>query len=100
MNTKHTLSLYRRLLTGAVFGFALALLHLPAAAAANDTSDQQTYTRGLQAWQQNCARCHNIRAPQEYPDDLWKPVVTHMRIRAGLTGQQARDILKFLQSSN
>jgi len=31
---------------------------------------------------------------------LWAPVVLHMRIRAGLTGQQTRDITAFLQSSN
>lgn len=30
----------------------------------------------------------------------WKPIIQHMRVRAGLTGQQARDILVFLQSSN
>jgi len=45
-------------------------------------------------------RCHNARDPQEFRDDLWKPIVTHMRVRAGLTGQEARDILAFLQASN
>lgn len=56
--------------------------------------------RGAAMWSQNCARCHNMRDPKEFRDDLWKPIVTHMRIRAGLTGQDTRDILAFLQASN
>ncbi len=56
--------------------------------------------RGAQAWSENCARCHNMRNPTEFRDDLWRPIVTHMRVRAGLTGQQQRDILAFLQASN
>lgn len=57
-------------------------------------------TRGAQSWADNCARCHNMRDPKEFRDDQWKPVVLHMRVRAGLTGPEARDILAFLQASN
>ena len=56
--------------------------------------------RGATSWSQNCARCHEMRGPTEFRDDLWRPIVTHMRVRAGLTGQQQRDILAFLQASN
>lgn len=56
--------------------------------------------RGAQAWVNNCSRCHNIREPGEFRDDLWRPIVYHMRVRAGLTGQETRDILTFLQASN
>lgn len=56
--------------------------------------------RGAGSWSNNCARCHDMRSPTEFRDDLWKPIVTHMRVRAGLTGQQQRDILAFLQASN
>jgi len=56
--------------------------------------------RGAGLWAQNCARCHNMRDPKEFRDDLWKPIMSHMRIRAGLTGQDTRDILVFLQASN
>jgi hypothetical protein len=45
-------------------------------------------------------RCHNMRDPKELDDKQWKAVVTHMRLRAGLTGQDARDILVFLQLTN
>jgi mono/diheme cytochrome c family protein len=57
-------------------------------------------SHGSVTWSQNCARCHEMRSPTEFRDDLWKPIVTHMRIRAGLTGQQQRDVLAFLQASN
>ena len=56
--------------------------------------------RGAGAWSNNRARCHEMRSPTEFRDDIWKPIVTHMRVRAGLTGQQQRDILAFLQASN
>ncbi len=58
------------------------------------------FSRGAQAWVENCGRCHNVRDPREFRDDLWRPIVYHMRIRGGLTGQETRDILRFLQESN
>jgi len=105
---------FNRLVFAAAVGLALAVL-TPSPANAQQTAKQMAqsakatagerakqgdYLRGLKAWEQNCARCHNARDPKEYSDALWKPVITHMRIRAGLTGQEARDILKFIQDSN
>jgi len=69
-------------------------------AAAQDNGDPMAFVRGAQSWADNCARCHNMRDPAEFRDDVWEPTVLHMRIRAGLTGQEARDILTFLQKSN
>ena len=62
--------------------------------------DQESLGRGAKAWAENCSRCHNTRAPSEFNDASWRPIVYHMRVRAGLTGQETRDILKFLQASN
>ena len=56
--------------------------------------------RGAQLWADNCARCHNMRDPKEFRDDQWRVIVTHMRLRAGFTGQDTRDILTFLQAAN
>jgi len=58
------------------------------------------FSRGAKIWSENCNRCHNMRDPKEFPDDLWSPIVTHMRMRAGFTGQEARDVLMFLRQSN
>ncbi len=83
------------------FAFSLVILTVPLVALAGDTGQPAgDFTRGVQAWGDNCARCHNMRDPKEFRDDQWRATVSHMRIRAGLTGQEARDILTFLQSSN
>ncbi len=68
--------------------------------AAPKAADPMQFARGAQAWANSCARCHNMRDPKELRDDQWRGVVAHMRVRAGLTGKEARDILKFLQESN
>ena len=56
--------------------------------------------KGAKAWADNCGRCHNIRDGKELRDDQWISTMFHMRVRAGLTGQDTRDILSFLQASN
>ncbi len=79
-----------------------AWLLLPAAPsyAEPEQADPAAFARGAKAWAENCARCHNMRDPKEFRDDLWRPIVYHMRVRGGLTGQETRDILEFLQASN
>ncbi len=56
--------------------------------------------RGAMLWADNCARCHNMRDPKEFRDDQWRVIVMHMRVRAGFTGEDARDMLSFLQTGN
>ena len=63
-------------------------------------SDPAQSARGAQAWANNCERCHNMRDPKEFRDDQWRPIVSHMRVRGGLTGREARDVLAFLQAAN
>lgn len=55
---------------------------------------------GTELWSQHCSRCHNIRSPSEFSDSEWDAVMLHMRIRADLTGGEARSILAFLKASN
>lgn len=55
---------------------------------------------GVQLWSDTCARCHNSRPPQEFSGLQWAIVVHHMRMRANLTGDEEREIVKFLQASN
>lgn len=56
--------------------------------------------RGAEDWAQNCVRCHRLRAPTDFRDDEWEPIVSHMRVRGQLSGQEARNILAFLQIAN
>ena len=55
---------------------------------------------GALAWTQNCMRCHNLRNPNERSDREWDVIVHHMRVRANLTGEEHRLIVRFLQSAN
>ena len=80
-----------------VFGIA-TVLERPAQAA--EQLDPMQFARGAQTWADNCGRCHNMRNPKELRDDQWRAAMTHMRVRAGLTGEETRDILAFLQGSN
>ncbi len=82
----------------------LALLLLTALAMqssyALDYPEVGDAVKGSKAWSENCARCHSMRSPTDLRDDQWVTTVFHMRVRAGLTGQEARDILTFLQNAN
>ena len=88
-------NLYRILLAVAVV--TVAGIGSPTLASEKQAGD---FSRGALQWVDNCGRCHNVRDPKELRDDQWISTVYHMRIRAGLTGQQTRDILVFLQASN
>lgn len=62
--------------------------------------DPMQIARGAQSWADNCGRCHNIRAPKELTDEDWEVSVMHMRVRANIPGDVARDIAEFLKQSN
>ena len=57
-------------------------------------------SRGTKAWVENCGACHNVRSPADLSDAQWSVATTHMRVRANLSGDMARDIIAFLQASN
>ena len=92
----------------AVFG---VLITLPALSALNAqqpkqgsrTSTKQTAQKdasatkagdGEEKFKQNCSRCHE--APQELSTHISGTILRHMRVRASLSQQDERDILKFL----
>lgn len=85
----------------AIAGTTLAILMwLPLTVWAQDFPEPGDFAKGAKSWANNCSRCHNMRDPQDLRDDQWITTMFHMRVRAGLTGQQTRDILTFLQDSN
>ncbi len=71
-----------------------------AAAQEQGKTDRAAFARGAKAWTENCGRCHNIRAANELNDQEWMVSVTHMRVRANIPGDVAKDIIAFLQASN
>ncbi len=84
------------MMTGSLFatGNTMAQVFPPSADQVVDIN------RGAKVWANTCTRCHNLREPSEFSDYEWKAIITHMRIRAGLTGRDARDIAAFIMSSN
>ncbi len=91
------------------FGIGLVLLLAVVGACSSLSSNQGQSTNaasapsrksGVQLWAENCNRCHNIRPPDSYSDAQWDVAMTHMRIRANLTGEDARAILEYLKSAN
>lgn len=58
------------------------------------------FVNGSKVWAENCDRCHNMRGAAELRDDQWITTAFHMRLRGGLTGQETRDVLTFLQTAN
>lgn len=92
---------YMRTLTGTATAPVAPNDAMPAPAMAPAAApDMAAFGRGAKAWADNCSRCHGMRDPKEFSDRQWKVVTTHMRLRAGLDGQQVRDITVFLQGSN
>ncbi len=89
---------YKTGLASLIVIIGLSFLNVSVAEEKKDTKGD--FARGAKAWVDNCVRCHNVRDPKELRDDQWITTTFHMRIRAGLTGQQTRDIIKFLQTSN
>jgi cytochrome c5 len=55
---------------------------------------------GAQLWSDNCRRCHNLRGPESFSPAQWDVIVHHMRLRANLTGEEARKVTAFLKSAS
>jgi mono/diheme cytochrome c family protein len=49
---------------------------------------------GEKKFKQNCSRCHE--APQGFSPRISGTILRHMRVRASLSQQDERDILRFL----
>src|SRR5208337_4312522 len=52
---------------------------------------------GAELYAINCNRCHPERYPTEFTAAQWKTIMLHMRVRANLPAEQAKEILKFLK---
>ncbi|MFV2073310.1 MAG: cytochrome c [Thermoanaerobaculales bacterium] len=55
---------------------------------------------GAKVYAANCGNCHSQRYPSERTDKEWSVIVMHMQVRARLTGDEARAVLRYLQANN
>jgi len=50
--------------------------------------------RGSRVFAENCSRCHN--APQGFPPQISATILRHMRIRASLSADDEKALLRFM----
>ena len=55
---------------------------------------------GEEIYKANCQKCHYERYASERTDAEWKVIMTHMRVRAGLTAKETKLVLQYLQENN
>jgi hypothetical protein len=53
---------------------------------------------GAELWAMNCNRCHMARNPGEFTAAQWRTILRHMRIRANLPANQAKELQKYLEA--
>ena len=53
---------------------------------------------GERKFKQNCSRCHTT--PESFSPRISATILRHMRVRASLSAQDERDILRFLNPDN
>jgi hypothetical protein len=48
----------------------------------------------------HCSRCHTERYATEFTLAHWKTIMIHMRVRANIPADQARQIMEYLQENS
>jgi cytochrome c5 len=64
------------------------------AAAASSTQDENLHVEGEKRFRSNCSRCHV--APPKFAPRMMATIVRHMRVRATITDQDMRLILRYM----
>ena len=99
------------LLGGLAFSLCAAEPQSDASAATNSVAAAASATNtvppavksqltGAELYSIHCNRCHAERYPTERTAANWKTIMLHMQVRAGIPGNQARLILKYLQENS
>jgi cytochrome c5 len=89
-----------RILSASVLLAALLALSFetPSLAAGSEKKDAQARPQpssdGERAFRRNCSRCH--QAPESFSPSISGTIVRHMRVRANLSREDERAILKYL----
>jgi mono/diheme cytochrome c family protein len=68
---------------------------VPAAASAiRQPSDEDLRIEGEKRFHTNCGRCH--QSPHKFPPRMMATIVRHMRVRATITDEDMRLILRYM----
>jgi len=100
-------SLKPQLLAGvglAVITAAIYTAQFPIVYAGPETAPEKPAEKkslsGADLYAIHCNRCHPERYATEFTAAQWKTIMIHMRVRANLPADQAREILKYLQQDS
>lgn len=64
------------------------------AASASSSQDENLHLEGEKRFRSNCGRCH--AAPPKFPSRMMATIVRHMRVRANITNEDMRLILRYM----
>jgi cytochrome c5 len=66
----------------------------PAISAEQTAHNENLHVEGEKRFRSNCGRCHT--APPKFPSRMMATIVRHMRVRATITDQDMRLILRYM----
>ncbi len=66
----------------------------PANAAEHPMSDEDLRLEGEKRFRTNCGRCH--QPPHKFPPRMMATIIRHMRVRATITEEDMKLILKYM----
>jgi mono/diheme cytochrome c family protein len=66
----------------------------PTANASHNAQDDAARVEGEKRFHSNCGRCHN--APPKFPPRMMSTIIRHMRVRANITDEDRRFILRYM----
>jgi cytochrome c5 len=69
-------------------------LPAPAVSAEQSAQNENMHFEGEKRFHSNCGRCH--AAPPKFPPRMMATIVRHMRVRATITDQDMRLILRYM----
>tara|TARA_R110002050_G_scaffold33007_2_gene84458 strand:+ start:46366 stop:46635 length:270 start_codon:yes stop_codon:yes gene_type:complete len=85
---------------GIIISTALATLLLAVSVQSCKPSAMIQAKSGAQIWGETCIRCHNTPSPDTFSDVDWEVAGMHMQLRANLTPDEVKKVIKFMQSAN
>jgi len=66
----------------------------PTVSAEQSAQNENMHVEGEKRFRSNCGRCH--AAPPKFPPRMMATIVRHMRVRATITDQDMRLILRYM----
>jgi cytochrome c5 len=67
---------------------------VPTVSAEQSAQNETMHVEGEKRFRSNCGRCH--AAPPKFPPRMMATIVRHMRVRATITDQDMRFILRYM----